>query len=145
MAERNKINTIVEGKLYQRGQILSWPRQQKLNMIEELNIGIVVNFWPKLDPDMSDMADCWYLYLPSSSEGMMDFKVRKMANAVASIINVEERAALILCEAGMTRSVFFTGLVLNSLYKSGSYRLLMEALPNTRMKTYMIDFLKELK
>jgi len=142
---RNKINTIIDGKLYQRGQILSWKRLDKYNLIKELNVGIVVNFWPKLDPDMSDMP-CWYWYLPCSSERMLDNKVFRMAHTLSNLLMKNDFSALILCEAGATRSVFFTALVLhymdNDLFV---LRHIETILPKHKMKSYMVDYLRQLK
>jgi hypothetical protein len=143
---RNRINTVVNDRLYQRGQILSWKRADKLALFEELNIGIVVNFWPKLDPDMSDMP-CWYWYLPSGSDDMVSTRVSKMARLLASLLTHGDYSALILCEAGKTRSVFFAGLVVHYMQNIAGtkvLRVLDNTIPGNRMKPYMLEYFRNL-
>jgi len=141
---RASINNIVPGRLYQRGQILTWQRAYKLQLIEYLKVGVVVNLWPKLDPDMSDMP-CYYLYLPSSSQDTVGEDIMIMSKCVAELLNnsIVDKSALILCEAGKTRSVFFAGLVLMHMYTmtgAKALKILEKRVPGHRMKPYMIDW-----
>lgn len=141
---RNAINEIIPGKLYQRGQILSWPREDKLAMLKERNISIVVNLWPKIDSDFSGSDLDLYLYLPvPRSKDMTSFTVRAMATAVAAMLLKRKKAALVLCEAGVTRSVFFCVLVVSAMKGISlgkAYSLVEMLLPKHRMKSFMKSY-----
>ncbi len=137
---RKAVNEIIPGRLYQRGQILTWKYDEKIRLFEEYNIGLVVNFWPKIDPDLSDM---WYLHLPSGSDDMIDNYTRIMVKTVAKLLEPNDMAALILCEAGKTRSVFFATLVYAELMHvdtSLAYKKIARLLPTNKLKPFMIDY-----
>ena len=142
-AQRNVITAVLDGELYQRGQILSWKRAQKEALLLEYDIDIVVNFWPKLDPDMSDLP-CWYWYMPSESIEMMDEKMWRMARTLSTLIQKDKCTALILCEAGKTRSVFFTCLVLYQICPQQAAQIIRNVFPGHRMKPYMVEHLEVL-
>lgn len=143
---RKRINTIISDKLYQRGQILTWPREDKLKLIEEKNIQIVVNFWPKIDPDLGEL-DVWYLYIPTErSINMMKPNIFRIAKYISDKLSEEAGSALILCEAGKTRSVFFCGLILQYYWKSNrmeAYQQLNAHVPDHRLKKFMIEYFTE--
>jgi protein-tyrosine phosphatase len=139
-AQRGAVNEIIPGKLYQRGQILTWQREDKLKLIQELKIGVVVNLWTKQDPDMSDMP-CWYWYLPSSSQDMLAGKMETMAETLTMILeNSGEMSALILCEAGKTRSVYFATLVL-MMYENLAGKQALDKINKILGKHSMKDFM----
>lgn len=147
MTNRKSINEIIPGKLYQRGQILTWPLKDKFALIEEYNIGLAINLWPKLDPDMSNLP-CMYWYLPSTSQDMLSDKIGLMAETAATFImeNYPE-TVLVMCEAGKTRSVFFAGLMLlylKNLNGSRAIKYINDHIPGHKMKPYMIDYLEEI-
>lgn len=145
---RKAINELLPGKLYQRAQILSWPLEDKVKLVKDLNIGIVINFWPKLDPDMSSLP-CWYYYMPSSSEQMLDDNVILISDFVSTLLAENcDMSALILCEAGKTRSVFFASLLYKQLTEKTGRQVLKDIdtlMPGHHMKPYMHDFLSKLK
>jgi hypothetical protein len=66
-ASRGALNVVLDGVIYQRGQILTWQRAKKYAMLEEYNIRTVVNFWPKIDPDMAGGCDAVRLLLRASA------------------------------------------------------------------------------
>ena len=139
---RKAVNTIVKGRLYQRGQILTWKYDEKVSLLNDLHVGVVVNFWPKVDPDMTDT---WYFHLPSGSAEMMDPKIEYMACAVADLLRVDKSiSALILCEAGKTRSVFFATLVMADLLNIDTiqaYKKISKLLPTNKLKPFMANYL----
>jgi hypothetical protein len=138
---RKSFNEIIPGSVYQRGQIMTWQRDDKIALLKSLHINIVVNFWPKIDPDMTDL---WYFHMATNrSIDMIDPKIEFMAYSVAQLIR-EQGAALVLCEAGKTRSVFFCTLLISELQgiSMAKARLKMDTiLPTHRMKNFMLDYL----
>ena len=114
-AARKGVNEIVQGRIFQRGQIMSWSLPEKVKFFEMHKIGMVVNFWSKLDADMSE-AGVIYVYDPTPhSERMLDFDKKVLANYVVNWLKLTPgNAVLILCEAGKTRSVYFSILVLST-------------------------------
>lgn len=136
---RKAFNEIIEGKLYQRGQILSWPRRDKVRFIKQNKIGIVVNFWTKLDSDLTDGV-VQYMHLPSSSKDMLSFRMRTIAKALALILNKTDCRILVLCEAGKTRSVFFCVLILRyflDIKLHAAYDRVVKKIPGHKMKDFM--------
>jgi hypothetical protein len=83
-------------------------------MIEEYGIKTVVNFWPKIDPDITESGITSYLYLPAvRSEQMLEPRIESAARYVSELC--VGGAVLALCEAGMTRSVYFCVLLASLL------------------------------
>jgi len=144
---RKAINEVLSGKIYQRGQILTWPLQDKFDLMNELNIRIVVNFWSKLDPDLSDSPVELYMYMPKRrSIGMLDKDVELAAKMVADMIREKDCAVLILCEAGKTRSVFFTILVVKywfSIPIRAAYTYVNNIITKHSLKDFMIKYIEE--
>ena len=145
---RKAINEVVIGKIYQRGQILTWPLQDKFDLLQTLNIKIVVNFWSKLDPDLSDAPIDLYIYMPKRrSIGMLDKDVEIAAKMVADLIKEkDDYAVLILCEAGKTRSVFFTILVDKywfSIPLKVAYTYVNNIITKHSLKDFMIKYIEE--
>jgi protein-tyrosine phosphatase len=107
-------NTIVDGRLYQRGQFLTWPHAQKWGLVERLGVTLVVNMWSKADPDLSCDRQGWvYLCWPTSPSevpGGADAVVGFVANLVGA-----GYCALVHCEAGRGRSVWMAARVLSVL------------------------------
>ena len=112
---RKGINTILPGRLYQRGQILSWKLREKERFLENHGIGLVVNFWPKIDYDMGERSPIyWYVPVPHADE-MVSSRIIRLADCAADLITKENISMLSLCEAGKTRSIFFAILVMSNL------------------------------
>ena len=139
---RKAVNEIMVGRLYQRGNMLSWPRSDKVKLFKERNISIVVNLWTKMDLDMSSIPlDC-YLYLPTPrSKDMIRRRILLAAEMVAKMMAADRKAAtLVLCEAGVTRSVFFCVLLehyLHNMPLPAAYMKVVGCLPKHRMKDFM--------
>lgn len=143
---RKAVNEIVPGKLYQRGQILSWPRKDKVGLVKDRKLSLIVNLWPKIDPDFSDSLLAMYMYMPVARSANMTSKpVVLVARMVAKLIS-NGGVALVLCEAGKTRSVFFCVLVLHYLKGiplNEAYERVVKRVPKHRMKKFMEEFCEE--
>ena len=142
---RHKIHEIIPGKLYQRGQIMTWQPDVKQKIFEELGISIVVNFWPKIDYDLAIMPLDFYLYAPAMrSEQMLEDRMEILAMSIAQMLQETNAAALILCEAGVTRSVFFSVLVVSYYMNcslSEAYNIVEAILPKMKLKQFMLDYI----
>lgn len=141
---RKAFNTIVPNRVYQRGQVLTWPREDKAHLIQNLNIQVVVNFWPKLDSDWGELP-VWYWHLPSNRAiGMLDPKMVHVADLLSNFLAAHNASALILCEAGKTRSVFFCTLLIKNLLQISypdALKQMNAILPGHRMKDFMVEWL----
>lgn len=150
MAERKRaaVNTVIPGKIFQRGQIFTWTHDVKAKFIAELDLKTVVNFWPKTDAELGFLGLHWYWQISSPrSEQMLEPYILQAAESVADyLLRKKENNTLILCEAGKTRSVFFTILVV-SMYKDISYldarEYVAEKVPGMSLKGFMEDWLKK--
>jgi protein-tyrosine phosphatase len=141
---RKRFNEIIPGKLYQRGQILTWKYGEKKAALEAYNIGIVVNLWPKIDSDLSALVKVCYLYLPvEDMQSMMAPYVETKAQEIAKLITDTKSVCLVMCEAGHGRSVYFSTLVTH--YFGYSYTealaMAMKAVPSQSMKPFMFEYL----
>lgn len=141
---RKSINEIIPGRLYQRGQIFTWKRKEKEQLIERHHIGLVVNFWPKIDYDMGELSSMyWHVPVPEA-DGMVSSRIIQLADAAASLIVRESFAMLSLCEAGKTRSVFFAILVMSKLLgcsKREAYEMFLKKGINNKLRASMIQYL----
>jgi protein-tyrosine phosphatase len=107
IGRRASVNEILAGRIYQRGQFLTWPYEQKKQLLDEFKIDIVVNMWSKVDPDMStgDQGRVYLCWLTSPSEvpEHADLFVRFLMTLVR-----QGKRILIHCEAGRGRSVWLS-------------------------------------
>lgn len=144
MAGRNVVNEIIPGKLYQRGQILTWSRDVKINLLRELGITAVVNFWPKIDGDLAEgPADYLHIPAPRSSQ-MLEDRVMVTSKHISNLLSLKKSKALVLCEAGVTRSVFFCVLVAKEnlgLTLPEAYKYVKGRLSSIRLKGFMLSYI----
>lgn len=119
---------------------------EKRAIFEAFNVGMVINFWSKLDSDMSEVP-VPYLYIPTPRSQMMLAESNViLARYVAAWLKNTESSVLIMCEAGKTRSVFFCILLMGA-YQNIS---LLKALPmvtkvakNHALKQFMLDYVAQ--
>ena len=148
---RKHLNEILisftEAKLFQRGKIFTWTRKDKIEIVKENNIGIIVNFWPKVDPDFNENEDLdWYLFIPvAKSIDMSSYSVYLASKVIAEYLKMQDKSVLVLCEAGKTRSVYFCVLVLNQLGHTldESLRRVEKEIPFHCLKDWMLDYIEE--
>src|ERR1700693_5171723 len=108
---RAGVNVILEGKLYQRGQFLTWPFKQKWKLLDQYGITFVVNLWSKVDPDLSSSKlGQTYLNWVCSPSDVPD-NATLLVNIIAGMIDVGA-VVLVHCEAGRGRSVWLSARVL---------------------------------
>lgn len=146
--KRAAINVVLADKIYQRGQIFTWTREAKTRAFNDFGLKAVINFWPKVDPDLADMGLDWYWQLSTPrSEGMLLPHIMQAAEAVAEYLRLKDRNVLVLCEAGKTRSVFFCVLVMAQLFPKNSYseclEMVKKTVPGISLKGFMLDWIKE--
>lgn len=146
LSHRNSINTIIPGKLYQRGQILTWQREKKYAILREYGIQTVVNFWPKLDSDLGE-AGINYLHFPAvQSSQMLDSRIELASRLVSQLC--EQTPVLVVCEAGKTRSVYFCILVVSLILKCPlleAKELVTKKLRGTSLKNFMLERFRQIK
>ena len=123
--------------------MLTRQKAQKDGILDDLGIDTIVNFWPKLDQNLESR---WVLHMATnSSRAMLDEDIRLMAETVALLLEVG-RTVLVLCEAGKTRSVYFSILVV-SFYFDINYtealKYVEERVPNHRLKNFMLEELHD--
>lgn len=125
---RAALNEIIPHRLYQRGQFITWPYEQKKRTLDRHGVTIVVNLWAKVDPDLA-RDDTGRVYLnwvcsPSELPPDADATVAYLANLLArgrvERVLGEDKAgynhcALIHCEAGRGRSVWLTARLAQAL------------------------------
>ena len=109
--KREQLIEVLPDKLYQRGRFLSWPGKKKKQVLEENNIGLVVNLWSKVDPEVSNDTRRTYLHYPMKGNVAPE---PKQLDALLDFIHSffeQGYAVLIHCEAGVNRSCFLTACV----------------------------------
>ena len=145
---RSSVNTIIPDRVFQRGQIYTWQREVKVRQFRDWGVTAVVNFWPKVDPDLGDIGLDWYWQISCPrSEGMLDDRVQVAATSVISYLKgVRGSRVLVLCEAGKTRSVFFCVLLVAGLNKMSyvdALRYVEERVPGIALKRFMLDWVAD--
>lgn len=101
---REGLHEIIPGRLYQRGNMLKWPAARKRQVLGERGISVVVNCWNKVDPDLSGMVDHYLDWPIATNELPPDADL--VTEYVAGLVRAGH-IALIHCEAGVNRSVWF--------------------------------------
>ncbi len=112
---RAALNEVIPGKLYQRGRFEGWPQKQKERVLKEHNIGMVVNLWAKMDPEVANDTRILYLFYPIYGNkppppGMLKILVQLIREQIRYGL-----AVLIHCEAGVNRSCFLSACVVAEL------------------------------
>lgn len=145
---RFRTNEIIPGRLYQRGQFLTFDRKNKLAALEELDITLVVNLWTKPDPDLEGVMDktmylnwpIWASRIPN--EETLECVVELISN------HLKHSAALIHCEAGKGRSVFLSALVLAHVNRWDGEQVMKqinELVPGHRLTPVFVNYLEALR
>jgi len=114
--------------------------------LAEWGISAIVNFWPKVDPDLAEIPLDWYWQLSSPrSEEMLAPRMMYAAGAVADYLDLDGTGVLVLCEAGKTRSVFFCILLYHELGHTWeqSQEYVLNKVPGASLKGFMLDWLKD--
>lgn len=141
---RGALNEILTGRLYQRGQIMTWQREKKYSLLQEYGIKTVINFWPKIDPDMGEAPIDNYLHLAAvKSELMLEHRMTQAADMVARLSATSP--TLVLCEAGVTRSVYFCILLLSRIERISltEAKTRIDSVFRTRLKPFMLKRISE--
>ena len=143
MPGRAQANEVIKGKLYQRGQFLTWPYEQKREMLKRYGIDVVVNLWSKVDPDLSGGGVIYINWETSPSDLPRDADL--MVNYLMRLIQ-DGHCALIHCEAGRGRSVWLTTRVLAALGGIGNDEALQQIrgglIPSDSLKGELLEDLK---
>lgn len=112
MKTRGAVNEVTS-QIIQRGQVFTWEREVKRTRFRAWGVTAVVNFWPKTDAELGELGldFAMQVSLPRS-EMVLDDHVSSAADMVAGyLLGHDSRRVLVLCEAGKTRSVFFSVLL----------------------------------
>jgi len=146
MRTRSAFNTIIADQLYQRGQIYTWTLEAKKNALHDLGITAVINLWPKTDPDMANLNLDWYLqlYCPHSKDTLNPCVINAAKMAV-DYLRLQNRKLLVLCEAGKTRSVFFSILVVKPLLQvnmTDATATVLAQVPSSSLKGFMYEWME---
>jgi hypothetical protein len=143
---RGGVNEILPGVLYQRANMLKWPKEQKEKLLDELGITVVVNLWSKVDPDMSHPSRI-YLNYPMTSKSPDENTAHVMTAAVVDLLLAGHKV-LIHCEAGRNRSVWLTTRVVArmkawSIREAGAH--VYAAVPGAKLRPELADNLYDLE
>lgn len=142
--KRKGINEI-HPRIFQRGQIMSWSLDEKRDIFKNYRIGMVINFWSKMDSDMS-ACEPTYIYCPtpSSIDMLLEDKLL-LAEYVAKWLENGKENVLILCEAGKTRSVFFTILLVSRFLHmtlKDSLNYVASKIKTHSLKKFMLSYIE---
>jgi hypothetical protein len=97
---REGVSEIIPGKLYQRGQFMTWFLDRKMEFLKRNGITAVVNLWGKIDPELEGIR---YFVWPLRSNNPDN--IDDLAIFVHNLM-VEGDVVLVHCEAGVNRSVW---------------------------------------
>jgi protein-tyrosine phosphatase len=144
MAGRAGAVEIIPGKLYQRGQFLTWPAAQKRGLLDRMKVDTVVNLWSKVDPDLSSEKLgftylCW-LTSPSAVPEGADVLVEVVARRLE-----HGGCALVHCEAGRGRSVWLAARVFSRYTGCGRPAALdhvRQCVPGLKLTAALLEDLK---
>jgi len=120
MIERTRAGAkeIILGKLYQRGQFLTWSRSQKDTFLAYYKINTIVNLWTKLDNELLPKSNDWlYIHWPIESHTLpAKDTMAYLLNMLVDFMHQEDRVLLVHCEAGVSRSIFLSVLLVARYY-----------------------------
>lgn len=110
MSSRAAMHEVLTPKrLWQRGQFLTWPAEQKWGMLRSVNVTTVVNLWTKVDPDLSapspNGGGILYINWPITSDRVPP-ETDSMVAFLATLMITKPGGMLVHCEAGVNRSAW---------------------------------------
>lgn len=136
-----KLNEIIPGKLYQRGQFMTFPVISKIQMLERYDIGMVVNLWYRPDPELHIKDGLIYIHWPIGG-GEVPFMDSHMINFLNDHLSNGTKV-LVHCEAGVNRSIWLaTRLVMKQEVLSGAeaFQIVSNAVGRTKVRSgLMVD------
>lgn len=103
------LHEIVPGRVYQRGQFVTFPVHQKLAMLERNRIDVVVNLWARPDMELHQKDGLIYIHWPIAGNVVPSPKW-PIIDMLASYYDAGKNI-LIHCEAGVNRSVWLALLL----------------------------------
>lgn len=104
------LKEIIPDKLYQRGQFVTFPWAAKMKMLEEYDIGMVVNLWARPDPELHTKQGLIYIHWPIGG-GSPPFNSEAMIDLIESYM-CSGTKVLVHCEAGVNRSIWLVSRLL---------------------------------
>lgn len=108
-----KLNTIIDGKLYQRGKFIHLEYGDVMSTLDEYGVDIVVCLAGEPDPDMCELY--MYVYNPVSDGKHVPDDYLLLADILAVLIEAGH-SVLTHCNAGRNRSGLLNALIVRRLY-----------------------------
>lgn len=140
---------ILPGQLYQRGLFGKWPLWQKIDVLENGNVGAWVCLVRHPDPELArqfEVRGGWYVYRPISDGKVIERGLELLAFDLAQVIR-KGKAVLVQCRAGRNRSGLLAALVVREV-KGCSGREALEHVrrmrPNAIANPHFETYLREL-
>lgn len=99
-----RLKEVIKESLYQRGQFVTFPWSSKMKMLEQYDIGMVVNLWARPDPELHTKSGLVYIHWPMSGT-----EPPLLADSMIELINdylCSGTKVLVHCEAGVNRSIW---------------------------------------
>jgi len=109
-----KLNEIIPGVLFQRGQFVTFPVKTKIEMLERYNINMVVNLWARPDMELHQKQGLVYIHWPIGGGDIPPLSAH-MEHLILSHMHAKP-AVLIHCEAGVNRSIWLITKLLSLYY-----------------------------
>ena len=104
------LNTIIPGKLYQRGQFVTFPWSAKMQVLDKYDIGMVVNLWARPDPELHTRQGLIYIHWPIGG-GEPPKNYHYMTDMIENYMRSGVKV-LVHCEAGVNRSIWLVARLL---------------------------------
>lgn len=147
MKGRAGFTEVLPGRLYQRGQFLTWPARQKRKLLDNLGITVVVNLWHKIDADLSpdDHGRIYINWHVSPSDAATVKNAWPLVELLAKLMHRGERV-LVHCEAGRGRSVWLCAELVKAVTGMSGLEALShvrERIPAENMRPELIQHLLE--
>lgn len=140
-----RLNEIIPDTLYQRGQFVTFPIQTKIDMLNQYNIGLVVNLWSRPDPELHAKPGLIYIHWPIAGN-TRPFMAESMIELINDYLCAGVKT-IVHCEAGVNRSIWLVSRLL--AYQEGisgpeAYEKVSAAVSHTKMRSGLVDDLASL-
>lgn len=109
-----KLHTVLDGKLYQRGEFHKFDKAKKIVALHDANIGLVISCCGRKDPDLAGHVD--HVYSPFADGRYVPVpQLHRIVDRAVFTIEKEGQAVLTHCRAGRNRSALVNALIVRDI------------------------------
>jgi protein-tyrosine phosphatase len=142
-----KVYEIIPGKLYQSAKTHDLTIVERIDLVKQYNLNIVVNLWHTIDEMMIPLVEHYIFEYFPDGKGADITKMEEIADNMTMLLDSPyDGVALVHCWGGRNRSGLLNAMILMKLYGfdgNSAYEHIRTMRPNSLVNETFANWLKE--